>query len=218
MADRSDESLLREIDEEIRQEKYEQLWKKYGTHIIAAAILLVISVAAVQGWKTWDRNNRESQTAKLYQAIAAAKSNAPSAVDQTSQLASQGTGGAALLASLQKAALLADNGDTQQAADLYRSIADGDAPKTYAHLALIKGASLEIDMMPAPADLGQRLGTLTSTENPWRHAAQELLGLLALKDGDNAKANGIFKSLTEDATTPAGIRARANQLADSIGG
>lgn len=219
MADRSDDSLLREIDEEIRKERYELLWKKYGTYVIAGAILLVVGVAGVQTWKTWDLDARQGQTQALYNLTQTARANTSAALDQATQLAAESTGGPALLANLQKAALLSEQGDKVTAAQIYRSIADDSGtPEPYNGLAQIKAAMLEIDYQTPPADLRQRLAQLTGTDNPWRHIAKELMGLLALKNGESQSARTIFTELTEDATTPAGVRNRASQLLDSIGG
>ena len=52
--DPEQENLFKEIDEELRQEKMALLWKRYGTFIIGAAVLVVSSVAAFQAWQAWD--------------------------------------------------------------------------------------------------------------------------------------------------------------------
>ena len=44
----SDESIFREVDEELKQERYEKLWREYRWYIIGAAIVVV---AAVAGWQ-----------------------------------------------------------------------------------------------------------------------------------------------------------------------
>jgi hypothetical protein len=45
--------IFREIDEELRQEKYEKLWQRYGKLIIAAAVVLILSVASYKGWEQY---------------------------------------------------------------------------------------------------------------------------------------------------------------------
>ena len=36
----SDESLFREVDEEVRQERFKKLWERFGNYIIALAFLV----------------------------------------------------------------------------------------------------------------------------------------------------------------------------------
>src|ERR1700761_3678607 len=44
--------IFSEVEEEVRRERFEQLWKQYGDYVIAGAALVVIAVA---GWQIWDR-------------------------------------------------------------------------------------------------------------------------------------------------------------------
>ena len=43
--------IFREIDEELRQERYERLWRSYGKYVIGIGVALVITLL---GWKSWD--------------------------------------------------------------------------------------------------------------------------------------------------------------------
>ena len=43
MVDNND-NLFREVEEELRRERMEKLWKQYGNYVIAAAALIVIIV------------------------------------------------------------------------------------------------------------------------------------------------------------------------------
>ena len=51
MADKND-TLLREVDEELRRERLEKLWDRYGIYVVLAAALLVLGVAGSQYMKT----------------------------------------------------------------------------------------------------------------------------------------------------------------------
>ena len=58
MAEPIEDGIFREIDEELRQENFAKLWKKYGNLIIAGAIVLVVAVGGYQGWRNYDLNAR----------------------------------------------------------------------------------------------------------------------------------------------------------------
>ena len=51
--------IIREVDEELRRENWEILWKKYGKLAVAAAVALVLGTAGVVGWREFDRSQRE---------------------------------------------------------------------------------------------------------------------------------------------------------------
>ena len=48
----TDESLIREVDEEVRLEQYQQLWKRYGNLLIAVSLIVVLSVAGFKAGNT----------------------------------------------------------------------------------------------------------------------------------------------------------------------
>ena len=41
------DQFIEEVDEELKRERYEDLWRKYGTFIVAAVLLVVIAVVMV---------------------------------------------------------------------------------------------------------------------------------------------------------------------------
>ena len=45
MADPVQDSLFREIEEDLRQEHWAKLWKRYGNYAVGAVFALVLSVA-----------------------------------------------------------------------------------------------------------------------------------------------------------------------------
>ncbi|HRQ81072.1 MAG TPA: hypothetical protein PKZ97_08130, partial [Azospirillaceae bacterium] len=61
------------------------------------------------------------------------------------------------------------------------------------------------------------LAPLLAPANPWRFQAKELAGVLAARAGDRAKAQSYFQQLADDAQAPAGVRARATDLAAHYG-
>ena len=52
--------IIQEVEEDVRRERYEQLWKKYGNYVIAAAAVLVLAVGGWQAWTAYDNNQRQA--------------------------------------------------------------------------------------------------------------------------------------------------------------
>ena len=42
--------IFREIDEELRQERFEKLWQSYGKYIIAAIVAVVVGVGGCKAF------------------------------------------------------------------------------------------------------------------------------------------------------------------------
>ena len=215
MADQNPEkdSFFKEIDEELRQESYAKLWKKYGKYLIGIAVIFVASVAAYQGWTAYDLNRRSDDSAIYYSALKAISQNKPSeAASALSRLSENGTTGYSILAQLNQAAVIARSGDSVGAASAYLSIAnDTGINEVFRDLALILSTMHNMDAGD-PVKLTDQIRRLISPSNPWRHTAKELAALLAKKIGNREQANQFFKELTDDVTAPAGIRARAAEI------
>jgi len=106
VAEHVEDGLLREIDEEIRQENFAKLWKKYGNFVIAAAVVLVASVGGYKAWQGYDLKERSRQGVEFASALKMANDNkAPEALEILSKLEVTSGAGYALLAQFQGARL-----------------------------------------------------------------------------------------------------------------
>ncbi len=57
MTDR--DTFLREVDEAVRQDKYKQLWDRYGIHALIAAVVIIGGVAGYKGWIYWQEKQAQ---------------------------------------------------------------------------------------------------------------------------------------------------------------
>ncbi len=213
MAEPVQDGFLREIDEELRQEHYAKLWKKYGNYIIGAALIIIVGVGGYQGWRSYDLNARMADGELYFNAMRLASGDNPQAAAQAfSEIVLEAGGGYALLARFQRAAALAKSGDADRAAALYGRLAgDSGIDPVYRDLALVLGVLLEMDLGD-PAELSRRIAPLTAEDNPWRHSVREISALLAERSGDRGKAIELLGKIKNDATTPQGQRDRAEEL------
>src|SRR5262245_27658910 len=60
--------IFQEVEEDVRRERYEQLWKKYGNYVIAAAAVLVLAVGGYQAWVAYDNSQRQQVSDKYQEA------------------------------------------------------------------------------------------------------------------------------------------------------
>ncbi len=221
MADRDPEqdNLFKEIDEDLRQQKYADLWKKYGNFVIGAAIALIVGVASVKGWEAYDLNRKSEDGKLLVSALKSiAKDKPDTAASILDKLAKEGSSGYAIIARFNQAAVLAKKGDAKAATSAYLSISDDSGIyEVLRNMALVLSALHGVETGDA-VELTKKLSRLIDGKNAWRHSAKELTALLAQKTGDKAKAQKLYKELSDDATAPSGIRARAAEMTAILGG
>ena len=214
MAEPIQEGILREIDEELRKEQFSKLWMRYGKILIGVAIVIVSSVAGYKAWQSYDVTNRGQQGERFAAIIRlASEVNGEGALDALTAFQADASQGYQMLAGFQAAALMADGGDGQGAAAAYDKLAnDNSLDIIYRDLAILLATIQRMNSDGYSASLTTALASLAADNNPWRYSARELIAVLAKQSGDTAKARKLFTALTDDATTPQGIRLRAREL------
>ena len=211
--------IFREVDEDLRRESAEKLWRKYGTFIVAVAVVLVLATAGWVGWREWREAQLNADGARLAQAVEAAQSGrTDEAADVLASVAAGGSASYPMLARLQLAALRAGNGDHAGAAEIYRAIAeDGSARAPYRDLAIVMLALHGLESED-PQALIARLEPLVAA-SPLRFSAIELTALLHHRAGDLAKARETVNLLREEGpAVPPPMQDRADRLYRIFGG
>jgi hypothetical protein len=211
--------IFQEIDEDVRRERLQQLWKRYANYVIGAALLLVLGTAAVVGWREYQNRQNQAQAQRFLAAIdQATRGEEAAAREAFAKLSADAGAGYATLARLREAALLAKTGDAAGAAKVYEQIAtDSRVDPVFRDLATIMIVQDTI-ATGDPPKLTQLLAPLLGEKNPWRHSALELSALLAQRTGDQAKAKEIYTKLADDLTAPQNMRARATEMLAILGG
>ncbi|MBB4267579.1 tetratricopeptide repeat protein [Roseospira visakhapatnamensis] len=217
--DVSQEALFREVEEDLRSEQMQRLWKRFGGHVIAAALVVVLVVAGFEGWKAWQSSVRSSEAQRYFAAdTPRAGTDAGPAVGPLRDLADEGRTGYAALAALRRAEVLAAQGDAAAAILAYDALsADGSAPQAARDLATMLAALHALDTEGEDSVRG-RLRPLTQDDSPWRPLAEEMLALLAMESGDVAVARATYQGLASDRDVPDGVRRRAADMLAALGG
>ncbi|HTI87420.1 MAG TPA: tetratricopeptide repeat protein [Alphaproteobacteria bacterium] len=214
------DSLIEEVDEDLRRDRAVALFRRYGAYLIALALGIIIAVAAVIVWRQY-KSEREMTRSTTYAAALDAINRGNS--EEASQLLGQVTaaGGASsgygVLARLQDGALKAKGGDAAGATAIYDGIAaDSGVDPLFRDLARILSALTSFDTAD-PAQLAGRLQPLAEGNGPWRFSAKEISAHLALKAGDTARAKTLFAQIADDPRAPEEARSRAAAMASTLG-
>lgn len=205
----SEDSFLREIEEELRSDKLKAFWRRFAPFIIGAAVLIVLLVAANEVWK-WYRSSTAAEASDRYYAAVelAGSGDADAARAAFAELAADGPDGYAILARFQEAALLAQQGQTAEAIAAYDALASSLNRQRLRELAYVLGAYLAVDQLDAAA-VEQRVGGLTGEESPMRNSAREALGLAHYKAGNIEEARANFEAIAADPLAGQDMQLRA---------
>jgi hypothetical protein len=215
MTDLSQDSLLREIDEDIRRERFARLWKRFGGWIIAIVVAVLLGVAGYQFWHYRAEKQRQEASARFAAALALATTDRGAAERQLAAIVADGPAGFVVLAGLRQAALLAQNGDTQAARGVYQQVERTANDPLYRDLAIVREAMLALQGEAVPIDaeaIAGKLKPLVADNNPWRFSARELSAVLASRTGQTTEARSLLSGLVADQLAPSDMRERARQL------
>ena len=205
--------IFQEVDEEVRRERLEQLWKQYGNYIVAALILVLACIGAWRGYVYW-QERKAAEAGAAYEAAStlADEGKRTEAQAAFAKLASDGTAGYRTLARFREAAQLGSS-DPKAAVAAYDALAaDANLGRSLQDLAAVRAGLLLVDTAPYQ-ELRTRLEPLTASDRPFRHSARELLAFGAWRGGDNAAARQWIDAVIADPDTPSTIRSRVDVLA-----
>ena len=210
--------IFSEVDEDLRRDKYEDLWKRYGKLLMAGAAAVVLLTAGFVGWQEYSKRARLEAGGSFAAAKAMTEDgrNADAAT-AFAALADSAGGGYAKIARLEEAAAVAAVGDRPAAIALYDKLAADFSGDTFGELAALLAAQHVLDDGDI-AGARKRLEPLIGAGKAWRYSAMELIALAALAEGDADSARKGFKELTDDASAPQGVRTRSAEMLAALGG
>jgi hypothetical protein len=205
----SDESLFREVDEEVRREELEGLWKKYGSLIIAACLGVILTVGGIKAWQYWQKQQAEAGGAAFYTAVDLAKQGKLDEAGKAFAGLTKSHAGYGVFGRFKQAALLVEKDDWKAAIALYDQIAaDRGLEAVLRDLAKIKAAYLLVDTASLD-DIKSRVASFDNDTNAWRSQARELIALAAYRAGDYLLADRKMNETLADYKASDGARQRA---------
>jgi hypothetical protein len=212
------ESFYREVDEELRRDQMKTYWERYSKLVIAGVVLLLALIGGYIWWQNQKEVKAGERSATLVEAfddVAAGRKNA--AMPKLDSLVQSGSEGHRAAALLTKADIAIEAKDLKGAAALYKQVADdGGLAQPYRDLALLRMTAVEMDSLP-PQTVIDRLKGLAVAGNPWFGSAGEMVALSYLKLNKPQQAAGLFAAMAKDKKLPETLRARATQMAGSLG-
>lgn len=215
----SDDTFIREVNEEIRQARIKHYWERLGPLVILAVILIILGVAAYVGYNHWQKTRAQASGDEFAQALQLANDGkSDEALTAFEALEKSGTGAYPELARMRAATALAEKSDFEGAIrEFDRVAADQAVPQSLRDMATLRAALLLVDHGDQ-AQVASRLEALAVDTNSFRHSARELLGLSAWKAGQSVDALALFEQLSDDMTAPSNLRQRAMVMRDLIRG
>jgi len=211
----SDSEVFREVDEDYRRDQMMAFWRRYGTTVAAAAVVVAIAALGVNYYIQRQQTEKEAETARFETLLSGIQpGNEQEAIQKLANYAASAKPIQATLAMLTEASLRQRTGNITAAAQVYHQIADGDqASQDLKDLAVVRLGYIAADS-DKPEPLIPRLQAIADKAGPWRYSAREAIALLTAKAGQREQAAKMFADLGQAPGAPIDLAQRARALAD----
>jgi hypothetical protein len=209
----SDDSFIREVEEELRNEQLQNFWSKYGKLIIAGAVAVVIGVAGYRYYEYSSAQTAASNGDAFMEAVRlSTDGKSDEAIAAFSKIEAEGSEAYQVIAKMRLAAELHKKGESAKAVEAFDAVvADTSADENFRSISRIRAAMILVDS-GSVADVESRVTPLMGPNSAYLPSAREALGLAHFKAGDLDKAFEQFDELAKDPNTPSNMRQRVTVM------
>lgn len=206
-------NIFSEVDEDIRKERYKNIWNKYGKYLIALIVLLVITFSLNQFYQEKKLLTNESLLEKYLLGL---ESIEKKQIDfSIENLKTVYAGENKILSAfsglkLSEIYFLSDKKD--ESLTVLSSLYLNDSfDQIYRELALYKFIMIDFNNI-SPSTIEKKIKSIKKDKLILELYFQELIGIKYLLLKDNVKANLIFTNLILDENIPIDLIARLKKL------
>lgn len=203
----SDSAAFREIDDAVRQDDMKLWWKRWGTWVVGGAVVAVVAVTAMVGYRQYDAAQRATASAAYSAALAKIGQDNAAARAELSKQAADAPAPYNSLAALAAAQLL-DTPDEQVAA---LEAVSAKLPPELSDLALVIAGFRSVDAGKLDAVVA-RLDPLAMPDRPFHASVIELQALAAARKNDLKRARELWTAIIKDPGSPQGAQQRAQAM------
>ena len=189
--------IFAEVDAELRRDKWQSMWDRYGLLVIGGAIAIVLIVAIIVGYRTYQTSQNEAASVR-YEELLQQLGDEESA-DETAlfgAFAEQENNGYGVLAAFSAARASAEAGD-------YTLAARGDLARPLRDYARLQAAIVLVNQTANADDIAARLARLMDDGNAFRPIARDILALAYFTKDAPLKARELYsQQLADPDATP----------------
>jgi hypothetical protein len=210
--------FIREVDEEYRRDRLNDLWKRYGRIGLLVLGVGLLIFAGILWWQQ-ERVRSAGLLGEDYAQMLGKleRGDVEGAKPVLDKLVAEGNDGYRGIGLLTQAALAASEADAAKASALYAEVAaDEGLPQPFRDLATLRLAALKFDEW-TPKQVIEKVKPLAVEGGPWFPSAGEMLAIAYIRDGKPQLAGPLFAAIARDETAPTTLRGRASEMAASLG-
>ena len=206
-------NIFNEVDEDIRKERYKNLWSNYGKYIIGFLILIVITFSLTQYFQAKNISDNKAILDLYYSAAEKIEKNQLDFANQELEIVySEKNKTLAALSGFKLSETYLKNNQKEAALSLLEEITDNSSLETiYRELALYKYIMINFENININ-DIENKIASIGVNKKILSPYFQEIIGIKYLTIGSIKKANSIFTDLLFKEGTPFDLKMRLDKL------
>ena len=206
-------NIFNEVDEDIRKERYKNLWSKYGKYLIG----LILSIILFFSISQYLESKKISDNKKLMEMYFKASENIEMnqfeiANENLKLIYNDKNATLAAFSGFKLAENYLDSNNKIEAISILENIYNNDSFETiYRELALYKYMMINFDEIVIN-DIENKISLIDISESQLNPYFRELIGIKYISLGNKEEAYSIFNDLTSLENTPLDIQIRLEKL------
>ena len=198
------EEFIKEVDEDIKEEKRIKLWKKLIPYVISFSLTIILFTSGFVFWKNYTRNSNQTLGDDFTAAVDLANENdTDAALLALDRIVDKGSDGYATIAKMKKASLLIDKGLSDEGLSIYLDLERNAVDQSFRDIATILYVLISMDKF-APESLLKKIEPLENSK-VWQSSALELKAFIFLKNNNKKLAKETFQSILNLKTSPSSL-------------
>ena len=209
------EEFIKEVDEDIKEEKRVKLWKKLIPYVISFSLTIILFTSGFVFWKNYTRNMNQTLGDDFTAAVDLAnEDDTDAALLALDRIVDEGSDGYATIAKMKKASLLIDRGLSDEGLSIYIDLERNAVDQSFRDIATILYVLNSMDKI-APETLIKKIEPLENSK-VWQSSALELKAFIFLKNNNKKLAKETFQSILNLKTSPSSLSTRARNMVEYL--
>jgi len=210
------EEFIREVDEDLKEEKRMKLWKKLLPFVISISLGVIFSTSGFVLWKNYTDQVKQQLGDDFTAAVELSKDeDIDAALLALDRIVNKGSDGYVTMAKMKKASLLIEKGELEKGLDIYLDLEKNAVDQSFRDISTIFYVMNSIDS----DDPDILLKKLEPLENSliWKSSALELKAFIFLKNNKRDEALKVFEEIDLMPSKPSSLGLRAKNMIDFLG-
>ncbi|MGL5784341.1 MAG: tetratricopeptide repeat protein [Alphaproteobacteria bacterium] len=208
--------FLDELQEDIRQEKYENLWKAYGHFLLLGVFLILAGTGLYIGWRSYQDRGYQAEATSYQRALDLLKTGKKAEALELFKHLETTSSGYGLLAKLRQISLQTEaftNNPSQDQLQLVRQHVE-EIVKNRGTDGALKGllsthlALLVVQTMVSDPLIQQGLEQQITPHNPWKGLGLEIILLQAFQQQNMQRVETVLSTLMASRDVPSSLQTR----------